>query len=43
VYGQTGSGKTHKMGGDFQGKAQDCKKLIYSMLAEGVFKFLKLL
>jgi kinesin family protein 2/24 len=39
AYGQTGSGKTHTMGGDFQGKTQDCKKGIYSMVAEDVFVF----
>jgi kinesin family protein 2/24 len=36
AYGQTGSGKTHTMGGDFQGKTQDCKKGIYAMVAEEV-------
>jgi kinesin family protein 2/24 len=41
AYGQTGSGKTHTMGGDFQGKTQDCKKGIYAMAATDVFKFLK--
>ncbi|PSN54074.1 Kinesin-like protein Klp10A, partial [Blattella germanica] len=41
AYGQTGSGKTHTMGGDFQGKTQDCKKGIYAMAAKDVFKFLK--
>jgi kinesin family protein 2/24 len=41
AYGQTGSGKTHTMGGDFQGKTQDCKKGIYAMAAEDVFNFLK--
>ncbi|PNF28772.1 Kinesin-like protein Klp10A [Cryptotermes secundus] len=41
AYGQTGSGKTHTMGGDFRGKTQDCKKGIYAMVAEDVFKFLK--
>jgi kinesin family protein 2/24 len=40
AYGQTGSGKTHTMGGDFQGKTQDCKKGIYAMAAEDVFNFL---
>lgn len=40
AYGQTGSGKTHTMGGDFQGKTQDCKKGIYAMAAKDVFKFL---
>jgi hypothetical protein len=41
AYGQTGSGKTHTMGGDFQGKTQDSKKGIYSMVAEDVFEFLE--
>jgi kinesin family protein 2/24 len=41
AYGQTGSGKTHTMGGDFQGKTQDCKKGIYAMAAEDIFNFLK--
>ncbi|KAE8746331.1 hypothetical protein FOCC_FOCC007003 [Frankliniella occidentalis] len=41
AYGQTGSGKTHTMGGDFQGKTQDCKKGIYAMAAKDVFKYLK--
>ncbi|XP_054277492.1 kinesin-like protein Klp10A isoform X1 [Macrosteles quadrilineatus] len=41
AYGQTGSGKTHTMGGDFNGKTQDCKKGIYAMAAKDVFKFLK--
>jgi len=41
AYGQTGSGKTHTMGGDFQGKTQDCKKGIYAMVAKDVFKYLK--
>jgi kinesin family protein 2/24 len=41
AYGQTGSGKTHTMGGDFQGKTQDCKRGIYAMAAKDVFKFLK--
>lgn len=41
AYGQTGSGKTHTMGGDFQGKTQDCKKGIYAMVAMDVFKLLK--
>lgn len=40
AYGQTGSGKTHTMGGDFNGKTQDCKKGIYAMVAKDVFKFL---
>lgn len=43
AYGQTGSGKTHTMGGDFNGKTQDCKKGIYAMVAKDVFKCLKLL
>ncbi|XP_011314605.1 kinesin-like protein Klp10A isoform X2 [Fopius arisanus] len=42
AYGQTGSGKTHTMGGDFNGKTQDCKKGIYAMVAKDVFKYLKL-
>lgn len=42
AYGQTGSGKTHTMGGDFNGKTQDCKKGIYAMVAKDVFKCLKL-
>nr|XP_034837419.1 kinesin-like protein Klp10A [Maniola hyperantus] len=41
AYGQTGSGKTHTMGGDFQGKMQDCKKGIYAMAARDVFMYLK--
>ncbi|XP_063990933.1 kinesin-like protein Klp10A isoform X3 [Diachasmimorpha longicaudata] len=41
AYGQTGSGKTHTMGGDFNGKTQDCKKGIYAMVAKDVFKYLK--
>lgn len=41
AYGQTGSGKTHTMGGDFQGKMQDCKKGIYAMAARDVFVYLK--
>ncbi|XP_018902670.2 kinesin-like protein KIF2A isoform X2 [Bemisia tabaci] len=41
AYGQTGSGKTHTMGGDFQGKTQDCKKGIYAMAAKDVFKWLR--
>ncbi|XP_047528910.1 kinesin-like protein Klp10A isoform X3 [Vanessa atalanta] len=41
AYGQTGSGKTHTMGGDFQGKMQDCKKGIYAMAARDVFTYLK--
>ncbi|XP_014213512.1 kinesin-like protein Klp10A [Copidosoma floridanum] len=42
AYGQTGSGKTHTMGGDFNGKIQDCKKGIYAMVAKDVFKCLKM-
>ncbi|XP_026670826.1 kinesin-like protein KIF2A isoform X2 [Ceratina calcarata] len=42
AYGQTGSGKTHTMGGDFNGKTQDCKKGIYAMVAKDVFKYLNL-
>ncbi|XP_045496715.1 kinesin-like protein Klp10A isoform X2 [Colias croceus] len=41
AYGQTGSGKTHTMGGDFQGKMQDCKKGIYAMAARDVFAYHK--
>ncbi|KAG8236394.1 hypothetical protein J437_LFUL014915 [Ladona fulva] len=41
AYGQTGSGKTHTMGGDFNGRTQDCKKGIYAMAAMDVFKFLR--
>lgn len=41
AYGQTGSGKTHTMGGDFNGKTQDCKKGVYAMVAKDVFKCLK--
>lgn len=40
AYGQTGSGKTHTMGGDFNGKTQDCKKGIYAMAARDVFIYL---
>ncbi|XP_076331186.1 kinesin-like protein KIF2A isoform X3 [Tachypleus tridentatus] len=40
AYGQTGSGKTHTMGGDFQGKSQDCTKGIYALAANDVFKIL---
>ncbi|XP_013785422.1 kinesin-like protein KIF2A isoform X2 [Limulus polyphemus] len=40
AYGQTGSGKTHTMGGDFQGKSQDCTTGIYALAAKDVFKFL---
>ncbi|XP_049817868.1 kinesin-like protein Klp10A isoform X2 [Aethina tumida] len=38
AYGQTGSGKTHTMGGDFNGKSQDCQKGIYAMAAADVFR-----
>lgn len=38
AYGQTGSGKTHTMGGDFNGKNQDCHKGIYAMAAADVFR-----
>lgn len=41
AYGQTGSGKTHTMGGDFNGKSQDCTKGIYALAANDVFKLLK--
>uniref|UniRef100_A0A6M2DJG3 Kinesin-like protein n=1 Tax=Xenopsylla cheopis TaxID=163159 RepID=A0A6M2DJG3_XENCH len=41
AYGQTGSGKTHTMGGDFNGRTQDCKKGIYAMAAKDVFKTLR--
>ncbi|XP_042218487.1 kinesin-like protein KIF2A isoform X2 [Homarus americanus] len=41
AYGQTGSGKTHTMGGDFQGKSQDCASGIYAMVAKDVFIFTK--
>lgn len=40
AYGQTGSGKTHTMGGEFNGKVQDCKNGIYAMAARDVFTFL---
>ncbi|KRT78849.1 Kinesin [Oryctes borbonicus] len=39
AYGQTGSGKTHTMGGDFNGKNQDCQKGIYAMAAGDVFRY----
>ncbi|XP_021957433.1 kinesin-like protein KIF2A [Folsomia candida] len=42
AYGQTGSGKTHTMGGDFNGKTQDCVKGIYAMTAKDVFRLLNL-
>lgn len=38
AYGQTGSGKTHTMGGDFNGKNQECHKGIYAMAAADVFR-----
>lgn len=37
AYGQTGSGKTHTMGGQFNGKIQDCKNGIYALAAQDVF------
>ena len=40
AYGQTGSGKTHTMGGEFNGKTQDCKNGIYAMAAKDVFAYL---
>lgn len=40
AYGQTGSGKTHTMGGEFNGKIQDCKGGIYAMAANDVFALL---
>lgn len=40
AYGQTGSGKTHTMGGEFNGKVQDCKNGIYAMAAKDVFSYL---
>lgn len=40
AYGQTGSGKTHTMGGEFNGKIQDCKNGIYAMAAKDVFSYL---
>lgn len=40
AYGQTGSGKTHTMGGEFNGKIQDCKNGIYAMAAKDVFTYL---
>jgi kinesin family protein 2/24 len=42
AYGQTGSGKTHTMGGEFQGKEQDCRKGIYCLAAQDVFRLAKL-
>lgn len=41
AYGQTGSGKTHTMGGDFNGKTQDCQKGIYALVTKDVFQYLK--
>ncbi|XP_062072745.1 kinesin-like protein KIF2B [Lepus europaeus] len=41
AYGQTGSGKTHTMGGAFSGRAQDCSKGIYALVAQDVFLLLK--
>lgn len=41
AYGQTGSGKTHTMGGDFNGKVQDCKTGIYALAAKDVFALLR--
>lgn len=41
AYGQTGSGKTHTMGGDFNGKTQDCTTGIYAMATRDVFSYLK--
>lgn len=41
AYGQTGSGKTHTMGGDFNGKVQDCKTGIYALAAKDVFGYLR--
>ncbi|XP_004633895.1 kinesin-like protein KIF2B [Octodon degus] len=41
AYGQTGSGKTHTMGGAFFGRAQDCSKGIYALVARDVFLLLK--
>jgi len=41
AYGQTGSGKTHTMGGDFNGKTQNCEKGVYAMTAKDVFRLLK--
>lgn len=40
AYGQTGAGKTHTMGGQFNGKIQDCKNGIYAMAARDVFTLL---
>lgn len=41
AYGQTGSGKTHTMGGDFNGKVQDCKTGIYALATRDVFGFIR--
>uniref|UniRef100_A0A1Y1MUK5 Kinesin-like protein n=1 Tax=Photinus pyralis TaxID=7054 RepID=A0A1Y1MUK5_PHOPY len=41
AYGQTGSGKTHTMGGNFNGRNQDCQKGIYAMAAADVFQLAK--
>ncbi|EDM05679.1 rCG35123 [Rattus norvegicus] len=41
AYGQTGSGKTHTMGGAFSGKAQECSKGIYALVAQDVFLLLR--
>ncbi|KAL2765267.1 kinesin-like protein KIF2B [Daubentonia madagascariensis] len=41
AYGQTGSGKTHTMGGAFSGRAQDCSKGIYALVAQDVFLLLR--
>ncbi|KAM6174628.1 kinesin-like protein KIF2B [Erethizon dorsatum] len=41
AYGQTGSGKTYTMGGAFSGRAQDCSKGIYALVAQDVFLLLK--
>ena len=40
AYGQTGSGKTHTMGGEFQGKSQDCSNGIYAFATRDVFDLL---
>lgn len=40
AYGQTGAGKTHTMGGQFNGKTQDCKNGIYAMATKDVFSLL---
>ncbi|XP_022901235.1 kinesin-like protein Klp10A isoform X3 [Onthophagus taurus] len=42
AYGQTGSGKTHTMGGDFNGKTQDCQKGIYAMVSADVFRYINM-